>query len=135
MLDRDPALFAQLMLHAWSAVETPEMLIPQSLWIRWFRRVGFVSDDGTACPTEPRALYRGCRQRYARRMSWTTDIEIARFFAQDDNPHYGRTGGPGVILEARVSPRRILAIVHNARKENEVIIDPTRLHYRKLPEQ
>lgn len=66
-------------------------------------------------------IYRGCDIQLVRRVSWSTDIGVAEFFARR-----GRCTSRDVIATAFM-PKEAVFTVSIDRKESEVIIDPRRL--------
>ena len=96
------------------------------LWISWFRRAGFVSDTPQPAPSEPLKIYRGCGYRWVRRMSWTTSLACAYWFAHRfDSPRHG-------IYQALITPAGVLGMFNargkpgdsHAKSEPEVVVDP-----------
>jgi len=103
----------------WSTAEWPASIIGVDEWVRMFRAVGFVADDDEPPPAAPLELYRGTTWGRRRGMSWTRDIDRARWFArrlqQDD----------GLVFRLLVPAEAVLAFVgFEGRTENEVVVDP-----------
>jgi hypothetical protein len=130
-------LVREVILEVWSGADRPTYKLPAWLWILWFQMAGFVSEPkGMQRPAEPMMLYRGANHptRFRRGMSWTDDLDQARWWA-DRLP---RPSGPGVVYVAEVPPENILAINHDpdhGRGEHEFIINPkgvrTRVYERR----
>ena len=65
-------------------------------------------------------VYRGTTPAIWRRMSWTTDLERAKWFAD----RLGLFGFPDTIIAtATIPPRHVLALF-NDRQESEVVVNP-----------
>jgi hypothetical protein len=85
--------------------------------IAMFREVGYVGDLG--CPPEPIRLYRGTvSPRWSRGVSWTTNLRIARFFA--DGGRFGPMGG--FVYTVDVPREAILAGLPSGTKMNMWLI-------------
>jgi hypothetical protein len=67
-------------------------------------------------------IYRGCQQGRERGLSWTTEIEIAKGFAQGKRC----TNSKPTLVNA-VIPKPYVFGVFLDRKESEIVIDPRRL--------
>ena len=108
----------------WSMAEYPERALWPDLWVRLWRRAGFVSEAGAPAPTEPMVLHRGSTWGRRRGMAWTTDRTIAERFAYT---LLGRL--PGDVYTVTVEPDAVLAFIdaEDGRKESEVIVDPAML--------
>ena len=75
-------------------------------------------------PAAPVTLYRGAPGRSnGRGMSWTLDVDRARWFAQ----RWDLTGRSGSVYKATVKPHAILAMMLGGRDEAEVVVNPRRL--------
>jgi hypothetical protein len=118
---------AELIRYVWALAEFPEEYLGQRKWVELFRKGGF-SSDHAAPPTEALRVYRGCISRCVRHMAWSTEIEVARWFAARIN-----LNGIGSVYTALIDPSAVLAI-HIARgsveqpdHELEVIVDPRHL--------
>ena len=113
----DAATLNRILAEWWNATEgvRPREAIPL------FRRAGYVTDDATATPpteTGNLTIYRGVRiPRHRLGISWTLDLERARFFA-------GRyTAGGGYVYVAELPPDGLLGYFTD-RNEREVVVDP-----------
>lgn len=73
--------------------EFPERALGMDIWVRLFRRVGFVS-DGAPPPATPLTVYRGATWGRRRDMAWTTDRVQAKWFAARCSLTSGRNGRP-----------------------------------------
>lgn len=124
-----PGYLQDHLLDAWTSVEFP-LQYNGSGRGRWgvvpamFRHAGFVTDGTMETPTEPITIYRGCPVFHLKNMSWTTDLDRARWFAN----RYNYNEHAIVVATMVVDPDRILG-VSNDRKESEVIIDPRRFDW------
>lgn len=99
--------FKTLLLEVWQDTEMPGQW-PKDYLVRLFRRAGFISDNSQIQPTEPVTVYRGVTdKRYRRGLSWTTDLEKARWFAR----RYNDVDTVGYVYETTVKPRYILAFI------------------------
>ena len=119
--------FSRIVLPTvWRRAEWPTRAIrPTRIWVEWFRSCGFVTDDADllAAPTGPLTIYRGATWACRRGMSWTTDHEVATWFAE----RFGRHAGiarfeSAYIFTATVEPQCVLAMFQ--RSEHEVVVDP-----------
>jgi hypothetical protein len=133
---------------AWTKPEFPNLNLGTEPWLALFNRVGYVTDwdepepgevddEGEeiepppAKPTKPVILYRGVDYTLrgprevalaSRGMAWTDDLDRARWFAK-------RFGG-GIVVTAKVNPKRVLARFIG-RGESEYVIDTNRLQIRQ----
>lgn len=87
-------------------------------WLRLFEDAGWTSDEYesmTWASVVP--VYRGQETMHdGFGIAWSTDVKVAEFFAT-------RWGRPGIVIEGKVSPSKVLGWLTN-RNESEVIIDP-----------
>lgn len=108
-----------VMPHAhsgWNLAMGGGPLIDYDDWAEVWRDVAYVT-DGPDKPTEPIEVWTGNDIANGPWIDWTTDIEIARKFANMARP------GEGVgIWHATVSPEAILGRL-DGRGESEVIVD------------
>lgn len=106
---------------AWSMAEFPASLLPQETWIELFEEAGYTADGRTALrPSQYVTVYRGCHPERRHGMSWTTDIERARWFAERD---LGQ--GLGMIYVLNAPPESLLAYIQDAsRGESEYVVNP-----------
>lgn len=113
----------EVLAFVWSAAEWPAESLGVATWVYLFRAAGFVSDDGSPQPTEPLVAYRGATWGRRRGMSWTTDPEQARWFADRF-----AVLGPALVFTAEVPPTAVLALIgEEHRSESEVVVDPALL--------
>ena len=104
----------QLLLQVWSGADYPESLVSTERWLKMFDAAGYVS-DGQPVPTQDLTVFRGAPEGYERRMSWTTDIQIATNFG----------GLDGKVWTTTVPPEAVLARIENVRPgESEVLVHP-----------
>ncbi len=123
----EPILRAILM-GVWSGAELPEEAVSREEWIAWFRRAGFLTDCRVTQPTKPRRVFRGCAPDRVRRMSWTSSVKTARWFANYRYDRYVESGPKGSVFSATVQPDGVLAIIRKQRpSELEVVINPAYL--------
>lgn len=106
------------LVWAWQDCEHPRQFGYRAL-IRLFRRAGPLT-DGPELPTEPIEVYRGVdNRRDARGLSWTRDLERAKWFAQRfSSIHKGRH-----VYRTIAPPSAVLAVFER-RNEQEVVLDP-----------
>jgi hypothetical protein len=115
-----PDTVTRVTSHVWSGVEYPQDWVTRASWIDLFSTAGFTIDGHLAeRPTEPVKLWRGCVPRLRRRMSWTSDLEMARKFA------FGMLRGreEGAVYETAAPPYALFCINHISRKESEYVIN------------
>ncbi|WP_131705513.1 hypothetical protein [Mycolicibacterium obuense] len=110
--------------EVWSMAEFPSNLIDPDDWVALFEEAGYTVDGVPAPrPTAPVNVYRGCHPERRFGMSWTTDIDRARWFAERDLGH-----GVGEVYEVTVQPSFLLAYIHvSSRGEAEFVVDPSAL--------
>jgi hypothetical protein len=88
-------------------------------WVELFETAGFITDTpGYVRPTAPLAIYRGTRLGGERGWSWSTDRDVAAWFARRSHDF----GTPAVLLSATIAPEYVLG-AFNGRDEAEVLID------------
>jgi hypothetical protein len=131
-----PPQLRTLLLEVWSGAEYPERFLGTELWVRWFKRANFISDDGRPKPTKPLRVWRGCLPLYRRGMSWTEDPSIAKLFKKRWNnrirDRYGNRMECG-IYTALANPARVLALINAERPgEREVVVDTKGMHIKKV---
>lgn len=134
---------ATLLPHAWAFNSNyTSMYAGTDTFVRLFERVGFVSDTSASQPTEFMTIFRGTTdtpRRLARGLSWTTDLEKARWFSHRFdhllNPRLGieKSIRP-TVWSAEIPPDGILALFY-AQGETEVVVNPRRLRKLQLVEQ
>lgn len=76
-------------------------------WYPYFEELGFVSNTSRQLPQEPVTLYRAAEPYFARGMSWTDEIKMARVFQQSNL----KLLGDKYIYSVTVKPEQILAMV------------------------
>ena len=103
----------------WNGAEEPSKLLGVAQWVRFFRLAAYPP------PTQPLTVYRGTTAGGRRGMSWTTDLEQARWFA---DRIVRMTGTKAEVVTVVAPPEAVLAIMDEVepkgRMENEVVIDP-----------
>lgn len=109
---------------AWRMAEWPERIADADLWLSLFDQVGFVH-DGEAVdvedvfPDDVLTLYRGATIDRRSGLSWTTEPEQARWFAD-------RFGGlkNGLLAVWKIQVPRSYAVAKiDGRGESEVVVD------------
>ncbi|WP_431959899.1 hypothetical protein [Mycobacterium sp. smrl_JER01] len=121
----DVADHPEVVTEVWCMAEFPASLLDPDDWVSLFEEVGYTEDGKPAPrPRNPVTVYRGCSPERRFGMSWTTDIERARWFAQRD---LGQ--GAGQLYEATIPPGCLLAYIHEShRLEAEFVVDPIALN-------
>lgn len=111
----DVPLLAVAVEDAWSSAEYPENALDFWLWQDLFNE----ASEHLVYPDVPVTLYRGAgvEPSAARRMSWTSTLETARWFAD-------RFGGGFVYRIGDVQPQYVLAQITRGRDEDEYVLDP-----------
>ena len=113
-----------ILINVWNGAEFPEVQLGQKQSITFFRQAGYLTDCKLPRPTAPLSVYRGCTRQMVKRMSWTTRLETARFFAKYRQDRYGAP--EGFVYSAEVAPDGVLATSYDGRPgEDEVIVDPS----------
>jgi hypothetical protein len=115
----------------WCAADWWTDKVSRRQWVRLFRRAGYMMvAEPAERPREAVRLWRGCIVPERRAwgiggMSWTTDKDVARWFA-DVSSWNAQRKLPllrnGTVLEALVQPAALLA--HSAAGEAEFVINP-----------
>jgi len=121
--------FVRLLPEVWRLAEWPARSLGQRAWLAMFTAAGFVSDCGSAPPTEPLVVYRGATFKNMRGMSWTTDLDRARWFANRERLFHG---GEGEVFMVPAPPHAVLAHIVG-RGEAEVVLNPCCLRGRAEP--
>lgn len=116
----DDATITAVTSDVWSSAEYPQDWLSQADWLDLFDVAGFTIDGCRANrPKKPVTLWRGCVPRLRRRMSWTSDQELAEKFASA-----GFRGRPaGGVYRTTASPQAIFCINHASRDESEYVIN------------
>jgi hypothetical protein len=123
-----------LVAGVWSGAEFPESRLESERWVELFRCAQYPFDLARL----PLTVYRGTAPYRRRGMSWTTDIVIARRFADRWALTTGRAAFVyrtvlvekevdfGALGQHRISP--VLCDVdvhdHGGRQEHEIVVDP-----------
>ena len=115
----------RVITSVWQDAEWPGAHLGVGAWISLFRECGFVSDDDQPAPMAPLEAYRGTSWGRRRGMSWTTNLEVARWFAGRYTSH----GREAHVFRAEVPPGAVLALIgmEGGRNEHEVVVDPSGL--------
>ena len=118
-----------LLSEAWQMAEWPTAALGARTWLAMFKSAGFVSDCGSQRPQGPVVAYRGALQTAMRGFSWTTDPELADWFA---NRIDLVMPGEGRVFKATVAPTAVLGHF-TERGEDEVVLNPFCLRGRCTP--
>lgn len=109
-----------IVADVWSMAEFPVNLLPDEMWVGLFEEAGYTHDGQPAPrPTDAVTVYRGALFERRRGMSWTTDMDRARWFAERD-----LGGGRGMIWAYLAPPEALLAFIHDSsRGEAEHVVN------------
>ncbi|TRW77568.1 hypothetical protein FK535_26545 [Mycolicibacterium sp. 018/SC-01/001] len=112
----DTELLACAVQDAWSMAEYPERFLDFWYWQELF----LAAEEHLSYPQSRLTVYRGVREEaYRVGMSWTTSLEVARWFAA----RY--SNGSGFVYKLEVEPCQVLAQMTEGRDcEEEVVLDP-----------
>jgi hypothetical protein len=131
---------AAVVATAWCMAEWPERaLSPRAAWLALFQAAGFTIDGKPAeRPAGPLTLYRGCTRGRVRGLAWTTDREMAGWFAR----RYGDFAGdpsypefrPAFVYTTVAPSAALLCIPGTAGRfsEHEVVINPAGLKIQRV---
>ncbi len=123
--------------EAWTMSEWPEQHADQNSWLYAFDLAAdgaLIVDDEVVAREESGdlaaltdadgcvTLYRGAIESRRHGMSWTNDIEMARWFARRFD---GMTDDQGKVWTITVPADYVLAILTGGRREAEVVVDTT----------
>lgn len=75
-------------------------------WLSYFEEVGFMTNADEERPSHPVTLYRGSEPLFARAMSWTTSLDMAKTFAYESIQLMGEKK----VYKTVAEPESILAI-------------------------
>ena len=117
-----------LLRAVWTNVELPSRILETHYWLAMFRDAGFVTDDAErAIAVRRRSLtvWRGATPRYSKGMSWTLDIDQARWFAHRELTVFGYDDA--AVFKAKVPRPHVLAMFFERRAESEVVVNPRTL--------
>lgn len=111
---------ASVLFTAWLRPEAgldprpPLVVGERDEWVRWFRRVGFLSYGSRlpyARPSEPLTLYRGSEPAFARSgMSWTPSEKYAREYAAMRRRQTGADAAAVRVYAVEADPSWVLAV-------------------------
>lgn len=121
----DPSM-SGIVAQAWASGEPGSAsCIGSDEWLKLFRLNGFTHlGEPAQRPSEPVTVYRGCTPEHRLGMSWSTEVLVARRFANQgmsSRPH-------GVVYVARVDPNYLLAFIEEGHEEYEWVVDPAGLN-------
>lgn len=109
----------EVLQPVWTSAEGSTREFPIPKWVALFREA-----DYSLRPQQAVRLYRGTRRgRWRRGMSWTTDLDRARFFA---DRWFERGYGQTEVVTVLAPPAAMLVEIAND-SESEVVVDPTLL--------
>jgi hypothetical protein len=109
----------EVLQPVWTRAEGPTREFPIPKWVALFRAA-----DYPLRPQQAVRLYRGTRPGRRRRgMSWTTDVERARWFAD----RWFEQGYRQVEVVTVLAPPSALLVEIADSREHEVIVDPALL--------
>lgn len=110
---------AELLKFVWVTVEFPadsDDLVEE--WREAFDRLGYVTDSDDGPPMEAITVYRGAdRDSDGWGLSWTTDLERAKWFAY-------RLGKKNRAVFTALAPPESVLAHFTGRNEDEYVIDP-----------
>ena len=92
------------LIHVWFG-KMNGLMYGLDWWIPFFEDVGFITNCDTYRPHEPITLYRGTEPYFQQSMSWTTNLDMARTFADSTS-----LMGDKNVYKTTVKPESILAI-------------------------
>lgn len=120
-------------LHdAWRMAEWPERAVEPDMWAMLYRMVGFTVEGVQADPKDHLpaevVLYRGATPDRKMGMSWTTDPQVAQWFANRF------VGYETHVYRTTVRRDQVLAM-GGRDGEHEVILDVEQLDERKITRQ
>lgn len=115
-LEVDPGELNSVLQEVWPLLHGSLFRYDTATLLALFRRAGYVS-DGPPSPEDDLTVYRGQPVAGGQRgISWTTDVQVARTYAQ----RYS-TVGDVQVLQATASVASVLARFTN---EDEVVVEP-----------
>lgn len=118
----DVAKYPSVVASVWSGAEYPATNLEVGAWLDLFPAAGYTHDGLPAPqPTDSVTVYRGCHHERRFGMSWTSNLETARWFARRDR---GKGSGNVYVHQARGC--ELLAYIHDGvgRPEFEYVINP-----------
>lgn len=131
---------ARLLPQAWAFdANRPSTYAGTDTFVRLFERVGFIADyDDVERPATLLTIFRGVTgsaTSLARGLSWTTDLDKARWFSHrlDHLLRLGKVIEP-TVWSAEVEPQGVLAMFYG-QQELEVVVNPCRLRRLQIVEQ
>jgi hypothetical protein len=101
--------------RAWDLCGHPMQVLPRERWVALFRLAGYTHEFVPAPrPVEAVRLFRGSDEAGAEGMSWSSRLDVARWFAVQ------RAGGR--VWSAVVEPWRLLAFMAGV-SEDQTVVD------------
>lgn len=130
----------EIIANIWTRDDSPTSDLAEADWLEIFRATAFFSypplvvrqPDGTrlplARPSSAVTLYRGSLADRVRRMSWTSERELAEQLGRRHTPY-----GPAVLYKATVEPCAILAYLERRGEGWTVVVDPCGAREHRAP--
>jgi hypothetical protein len=118
----DDVVLSQVIGSVWSSAEFPGSWLTRVDWIDLFRHAGYTEDGERTAPPSEITLYRGCPPSRTRGMSWTSDREVAQWFAERFRDRSERRNS--AVYTTTVGGAQVLAKI-SGRNEFEYVIDTT----------
>jgi hypothetical protein len=124
----------EIIANIWTRDDSPTSFLSEAGWLEIFRATGFFSypplavrrSDGStvplARPNSAVTLYRGSLAHRMRRMSWTSERDLAEQLGRRHTPY-----GAAVLYKATVAPGAILAYLERRGEGWTVVVDPAGL--------
>ena len=119
-LTEDPYKVRAALREGWFLAE---MVPDQNPFLRAFRLAGFIGWDEEPKPESPIIAFRGTINGFVNRISWTTNVDIARSFAMRNQLHHRNSHGVALsadVYRVEVQPKDVLGL---HRLEEEVLVD------------
>ena len=119
-----PDRLPELITEVWPMAEVPNQTLGTKFWLMLFKKAGFITDTpGLGLPSTELTVYRGCLPTKWRRMSWTTEFEQAKWFA--DHRNQRSADSQHRVHVSTIPPNHILARFNSGREgEVEVVVNP-----------
>lgn len=116
----------EALADVWTMSHAPFFQLAPARWGQLFKLAGYVTDEANIMrPLGPSTIYRGAVMAdRGRGMSWTSDPEVARTFAER-HAFFTQTENKdkGVVFQLVVPPPHVLGCF-GSRNEAEVIVNP-----------
>jgi hypothetical protein len=124
----------EIIANIWTWDDSPTSDLGEADWVEIFRAAGFFSypplvvrqSDGTtvplARPSSTVTLYRGSLADRMRRMSWTSERDLAEQLGRRHTPY-----GAAFLYKATIPPGAILAYLERRGEGWTIVVDPAGL--------